>query len=209
MLPAILLLAATLAAATGAAAATLGIPTRPAPVLSGVGVAFHDPALGFDLLGDGAASSTAPAAATGLLVAVPFADLGPAPSGALFVTEAGQSFLSGDLAGVGVEVDPIGADRIELLFGHLDGAAADAFRPLALLSLVGEFGDDPLGAGFGSFADPVDVQISVLSAIPLPATLLLLLSGIGGLSVLRLARSQVWSLAGRQPTGRVGAPVNA
>jgi hypothetical protein len=188
MVPAFLLAAALAAAATGATAATLGIPTRAAPILSGVGVAFHDPLLGFDLLGDGAASSTAPAAATGLLVTVPFADLGPAPNGALFVTEGGEPFLSGDLAKVGFEIDPIGADKIELLFGNLDGASAGAFRPLALMSLVGEFGDDPLGAGFGSFADPVDVDVAVLSAIPLPASLPMLILGVGGLLGFRLTR---------------------
>ena len=85
-------------------------------------------------------------------------------------------------------MNPGGTDKIELLFGHLDGASAGAFRPLALMSLIGEFGDDPLGAGFGSFAHPVDVEVSLLSAIPLPASLLLLLSGIGGLSALRLTR---------------------
>ena len=131
------------------------------PVISGVGVAFHDPVLGFDLLGDGAASSTAPAAATDLLVTVPFADLTPAPGGALFVTRSGgHSFLSGDLAKVGFEVNPTGSDKLELLFGKLNGDAAGAVQPLALLSLTGEFGDDPLGAGFGSFADPVEVQVS-------------------------------------------------
>jgi hypothetical protein len=120
---------------------------------------------------------------------MPFADLAPAPVGALFVTKpGGQSFLSGDLTKVGFQVNPAGADKLELLFGKLDGDAAGAFQPLALMSLVGEFGDDPLGAGFGSFGHPVDVQVSLLSAIPLPASLLMLLSGIGGLSVIRLRR---------------------
>ena len=100
MRPAILPLAAVLLAAVSgpAAAATLGIPTRGAPIASGAGTAFHDPVLGFDLLGDGAASSTSPALATGLLVTVPFADVASTPKGALFVTTGtGQSFLSGDL----------------------------------------------------------------------------------------------------------------
>ena len=92
-------------------------------------------------------------------------------------------------------MDPLGADKIELLFGKLDGASAGAFQPLARMSLVGEFGDDPLGAGFGSFADPVAVQVSELSAIPLPASLLLLLSGLGGLSAIRLMCRQHRSLS--------------
>ena len=192
MRPAILpLTAALLAAAVAgpAAAATLGIPTRGAPVISGAGVAFHDPLLGFDLLGDGHAASTSPALASDLLVTVPFADLAPTPKGALFVTTgSGQSFLSGDLTKVGFEVNPIGADKIELLFGKLDGASAGAFQPLALLSLIGEFGDDPIGTGFGSFDHPVDVNVSVLSAIPLPASLLMLLLAVGGLCACRLAR---------------------
>ena len=44
-------LLAAAAAAGPAVAATLGIPTRPGPVISGVGTAFHDRLLGFDLLG--------------------------------------------------------------------------------------------------------------------------------------------------------------
>jgi hypothetical protein len=40
-------------------------------------------------------------------------------------------------------------------FGKLNGASADAFRPLAMLSLVGEFGDGPIGTGVGSVAGPV------------------------------------------------------
>jgi hypothetical protein len=189
MAPAILVLTAALLSASGATAATLGVPTRSAPIISGIGFAFHDPLLGFDLLGDGAASSTSPAAATDLLVTVPFADLSSAPGGALFATQSdGQSFLSGDLTTVGYEVNPLGSDKIEFLFGKLDGDAADAFGPLALMSLIGEFGSDPLGAGFGSFADPVDVQVSVQSAIPLPASLLMLLLGLGGLLGCRLTR---------------------
>ena len=75
------LTAALITTATAASAATLGIPTRDAPIMSGVGVAFHDPLLGFDLLGDGAASSTAPATATDLLFTVPFAEVASGPSG--------------------------------------------------------------------------------------------------------------------------------
>ena len=181
---------ALLAAAAGpAVAATLGVPTRGAPVISGHGTAFLDPLLGFDLLGDGAASSTDPAAATDLLVTVPFADLA-APRGALFVTSAGgQPFLSGDLARVGIATNPAGADRIELLFGDLDGGAAGAFRPLALLAVTGEFGADPLG-GFASFEHPADVEMSVAAAIPLPASLVTLLLGIGALWLPRVTRAR-------------------
>ena len=181
---------ALLAAAGPAFAATLGVPTRGAPVVSGRGTAFLDPLLGFDLFGDGAASSTAPAAAADLLVTVPFADLAT-PKGALFVTSSGgQPFLSGDLARVGVATDPAGADRIELLFGKLDGGAAGAFRPFALLAITGEFGDDPL-AGFASFEHPADVDLSVASAIPLPASLLTLLLGLGAIWVAARLRAAV------------------
>jgi len=190
--PTILTLSAfLLATAAGpAATATLGVTFRDAPVISGAGTAFHDPLLGFDLLGDGAASSTPPAAAADLLVTVPFADL-TAPQGALFVsTGTGASFLSGDLTKVGYTVDPAGDDTIELLFGNLDGASANAFRPLALLALAGEFGEDPVGAGFGSFANPVDVDFSV-AAVPLPASLPLLFGGIGCLYVVHATRRRI------------------
>ena len=161
------------------------------PVISGSGTAFHDPLLGFDLLGDGAASSIAPAPADALLVTVPFADLAPKPTGALFVTEraGGASFLSGDLSKVGSRVDPTGTDAIEFLFGNVDGSASSGFKPAAFLTLTGEFGADPIGAGFGSFDAPVDVEFSV-SAIPLPASLPALLAGLAGLLALgRACRS--------------------
>ena len=161
-------------------------------MISGTGTAFHDPVLGFDLLGDGAATSTSPALADGLLVTVPFANLGPAPGGALFVTQGGSgaSFLSGDLAQVGLKLDPAGLDRIELLFRDLNGSSAAAFGPFALLALSGEFGADPAGAGFGSLADPVKVDFTVSAAVPLPATLPALLAGIAGLFVLRRVRAK-------------------
>jgi hypothetical protein len=180
----------TAAAAGPALAATLGFPIRPAPVISGVGAAFHDPLLGFDLLGNGLATSTAPAPADNLLVAVPFADLGPTPNGALFATQGGTglSFLSGDLWQVSYTVDPGGDDTLKLLFRNLDGAAASASLPLAILSMTGEFGDDPIGAGFGSFAAPVEVDFAVSSAVPVPAGLPMLLSGLAGLFALRSLR---------------------
>jgi hypothetical protein len=165
-----------------ASAVTVG-----APVISGSGTAFHDPSLGFDLVGDGVAASTGSAPADGLLVTVPFADLAPAPAGALFVTDAGASFLSGDLARVGSPIDPAGADTLELVFGNLDGSASSSFRPAALLSLTGEFGADPIRAGFGSVAAPVDVRFSI-APVPLPPSLWVLLTGLAGLLALRQAR---------------------
>ena len=120
----------------------------------------------------------------------PFADLAPTPTGALFVTQGGTgaSFLSGDLWRVGYVIDPGGDDTLELWFRDLDGAAASAFLPFALVSVTGEFGDDPIGAGFGAFAEPVEVGFTVLSAIPLPAALPMLLSGLAGLFALRRSR---------------------
>ena len=85
---------------------------------------------------------------------------------------------------------PAGPDRIELLFGNLGGSSAAAFGPFALLALSGEFGADPVGAGFGSFSDPVDVGFTVSAAVPLPASLLGLLAGIGGLIFLGRTRSK-------------------
>jgi hypothetical protein len=165
--------------ALGAAAATLGLPTRDAPVISGAGTAFHDPSLGFNLLGDGLASSTPPALGTGLLVTVPFAQLAPSPAGALFVTDSGTgtNFLSGNLSRVGYSVNSGGSDVIELLFDGMDGSASKAFLPAALLRLTGEFGNDPIEAGFGSFTKPVDVEYTV-AAVPVPTSLPLLLIAV-------------------------------
>lgn len=183
ILPMILLLA-SLAAPPPVAAATLGLQTLAAPVIAGTGQAFGDPLLGLDLLGDGAAASSAPAPGVGLSVVLPFAD--PlAGLGALFVTHAdGADFLSGDLTAAGFVDGAAGADVIELLFENLSGSAAAAFGWGALLEMSGEFGEDPFGAGFAAFQAPLTVAFTIAPAkevgiVPLPATAPLLLAGLG------------------------------
>ena len=153
-----LALALLIAAAAGPAAATRGVPTRGAPVISGPGAAFHDP------------SSVSTSSATLRRLDLP--GRGDRPPGHGALRRSGCAAEGGalrDLRGRSavppgrpqarrVRDQPRGADQIELLFGDLDGAAAVAFRPLAL-RVAGEFGDDPQARASASFENPVDVEI--------------------------------------------------
>lgn len=187
--PSRFLLAAALLLPLPAMSATLGLDTRPAPAVTGAGGAAMIPGLGFLLEAEGA-TATAPAAATGLSVIVPFAD--PiALLGALFVLDAqAEDFLSGDLTAVGFETTP-GEDRLEFLFENLSGAASPFYGWGALLEVWGEFGDDPFGMGFGSLDTPEDVTFALRPAVsPVPLTLPFgyLAAGLGifsGLGALR------------------------
>lgn len=171
-----------------ATAATLGLRTLPAPEISGAAVSFNEPGFGFLLSGDDAAVATAPVAATGLSVIVPYADL-TALLGAIFVTDGeGNEFLSGDLMAVGYVTGP-GEDVLELLFEGLSGSAAAHFGRGALLAVRGEFGSDPLGLGFGSFDSPVDASFAINPVVvPVGPALGYLVAGLGGMVLARKAR---------------------
>lgn len=183
-------------AAAPASAVSLGLTTTDAPVISGAADASND-FLGLSLFGDGAAVSTAPEAATGLLLNVAGADLG-APSGAFTVTGpiSGASFLEGDLLDFGVITDEENSDTLELLFGDLGGSAAVSFGDQVLLELFGEFGDDPIRVGFGGFAGPVSATFTIsgvqsTTVIPAPASLPLIITGVVALAAVRRRRNAV------------------
>jgi len=185
------------AAAANAAPIDHLIVTDPG-LITGTGEAFNEPGgLGFDLFGAG--TSTIPGAPGSLEVLVPLADVsfgGGAftGSGVLDVYDGlpFDPFLGGaSLVNAGFALNVSGTDdRIDLLFDGLSGAGAAAFDRFALVSLFGEFGDDPFGTGFGDFSNPsigipVDVTFSISAAeVPAPAGLAVMVTGLVGLGAL-------------------------
>lgn len=83
-------------------------------------------------------------------------------------------------------------DLIEFLFTLSVNQGSITDSSMVILSLVGEFGSDPLGspstlgnaATGGAF-----LTLTEVNAIPLPASALLLMTSMGGLFVMRLRRS--------------------
>ena len=83
-------------------------------------------------------------------------------------------------------------DLVEFLFTLSVNQGGITDSNMVILSLVGEFGSDPLGtpstlgtaATGGAF-----LTLTEVNAIPLPASVLLLLTSLGGLFVMRLRRS--------------------
>lgn len=88
-------------------------------------------------------------------------------------------FLSGDLLAVGFT-----ENVIELQFGNLAGSGAGSFGSSILATLTSrDFGTDPFGAlAGGGFTT---ASVTVVSVVPLPAGIALLLSAIAGLAILR------------------------
>lgn len=103
--------------------------------------------------------------------------------------ESGE-FLAGDLSAIGFT-----EDAIELQFGNLSGSGASSFGSSVLMLI--SF-DEPIGANpFNAFVDfdSLGASISIASVadtsvapIPLPAGLPLLITGIGGIALLRRRR---------------------
>jgi len=83
-------------------------------------------------------------------------------------------------------------DLVEFLFTLSVNQGGITDSNMVILSLVGEFGSDPLGtpstlgtaATGGAF-----LTLTEVNAIPLPASVLLLLTSLGGLFVMRQRRS--------------------
>jgi hypothetical protein len=179
--------------AAPASAASLGLTIDPTISISGSAQAENDPSfIGFNvtstggLAGAGFGGDPAPLD----LSLFDFA-AGPVPGGAEFaVSDVAPVLTSAALIATAASSDAAvdGDDVIELLFGSLGGSAAGAFGERALVTLVGEFGEDPFGIGFAftpvAFsANPVTTP----APIPLPAGLPLILTGLGALGALRLA----------------------
>jgi len=170
-------------------AATLGL-TSEAPILSS-STAFID---FFDLDPDGDLSAFgAEVDTTDGVSTVGFTEIGfgfgyslsdPSGdfSGGFDVFDEDGEFLAGELLAVGFT-----EDLIELQFGNLGGAGAGVFGSSVLIMI--SF-DDSLGPNpFSAFVDGdvlgASISIASVAPIPLPAGLPLLLTGIGGIALLR------------------------
>lgn len=90
------------------------------------------------------------------------------------------AFLSGVLEDYGYD-----DNLITLVFGSLGGEAASLFGSRVLVSFF-DFGQLPQGSG--PFSGVLSYTIQSISPIPLPLTGVLLMSGIGGLTLLRARR---------------------
>lgn len=181
--------------ASSAESATLGLPIKPNPEITGTGSASNFPGLfGFNFSAAGGTSS-APATAANLSISLT-ADITEngmfAGFGALNVGSTPDGlFLGGLLSDVGFEIDPLGNDTLEFLFGDLTGGAASEFGPRALAVVTGEFGSsipDLFASGF----DSASADIRINAVIPLPAALPLFATSfvlLGAVSARRRAMS--------------------
>lgn len=83
-------------------------------------------------------------------------------------------------------------DLIEFLFTLTVNQGGITDSSMVILSLVGDFGSDPLGTpttlgGLGTGA--ASLTLTEVNAIPLPASVLLLMTSLGGLFMMRRRRS--------------------
>lgn len=181
-------------------AAPLGVSTEPSPHIDAVGAGA------LFLIGPDLSLFSGPGIATGALS--PYlspevtlaADILPDGTVGLF----GGGFSAADfglgpivtsdtLTDFGFEFDPFGDDTLEFLFDAVVGPEAGHFADGALITLTGEFGaslaDMFLAAGtagiFGFSVNVSPVSPSDTAIIPLPLSGLLLLSGAGGLALVR------------------------
>lgn len=193
---AILAMTVAMTLTNGAQATTLGLTTEPDPAIVAAGdVAFIPGLIDFtftSLTG----TSSAPAAASDLVVGLTVdidgaGALGPT-GGVLNVFDVGGLFLAGTASAVGFEIDSAGPDTIEFLFDDTSGAAADAFGPSVLAIASGEFGVSPDGSFVteGFFATTsleirglADTGGGIPMPMPAPASLPILLLGLATLAV--------------------------
>ena len=159
-----------------ASAASLGLTTNPAPIITGSGTAVNRDLGAWTLVVDGSAAEVPAQVPPVSLTLTAFGDITTLQTASLFVYDDLSSLvLGGDLVNVGFVVDPLGDDTLELLFGSLVGSGTGSFGPQVLLTVTGELGDDPINTGFGSFFSPVAVQFTLAtvttSQVPLPAGL--------------------------------------
>ncbi len=175
--------------------------TFPLPLLSGSAEAYYsDDPFGFgpgafefwlnDAQGTGSYTSngTAPASASNIELRNTGLDvIGGALAWTGFEGSVPQEYISGSItdAMFALDTDPMGTDVIQLTLSELEGILAPAYGSRAILSLTGEFGDDPLGSGFGDFFSPVAVDYTLAKPVPLPASLPLAAAGLAVLAIVR------------------------
>lgn len=175
-------------------AATLGLSVKDDPEVSASGLALNFPGLlDFSLTASGG-NSTAPAAASGLEVALTAAfqsDGSSTGSGALNVGSVSTGlFLSGVLITSGFVIDAAGEDRIELLYSIVGGSASSDFGPQVLAVARGEFGSSVSDLFVTGFSAPASVSINpTTTPIPVPASLPLIATAFLVFGSMRRRRS--------------------
>jgi hypothetical protein len=193
------LVAAGIALGAGqAAAATLGLTTE-APSLSSntALIDYFEIPLEGDLSAFGSVvdftNGVSPAgfAKIGFGIGFSLADPMTGASGGFDISDEDGIFLSGDLLALGFI-----KDVIELQFGNLKGSAAGLFSSsvLAMIAFDNPLGDNPFASLFEGDSRSASIVISSIAdstvpPIPLPAGLILLLTGIGGIFLLKRRRS--------------------
>jgi len=187
--------AAWLISASPGLAASLGLETKPAPILTVDGDFTSLPGIFAAFDGTGGTSS-GPAAATDLFVGFSgsFDNFGNAGA---FTLNAGPGlfnptpFLAATSSDFGFVFSDTGADTLEFLLQSVTGNQAGAYGTNLLATLTGEFGTEASffasGTGFGSVT--ATLTVAPVSPIPLPASGMILLASRAALFALRRRRN--------------------
>lgn len=184
-----LLIAAFAQIGTAQATALPGITVSPNPELQ-VSNADISNFFGFNVFGS-VSSNTATTPVTSSLMLIINADIlpdGTIITGSMSMADGGAAWLNGSLSALAFTNNASGDDTIELLFNGHTGAAAAEFGGLSVVTLTGEFGATPFDptaplALSGVFGSARLNPATSSAVIPLPATGLILIGGLGALGV--------------------------
>ncbi|TFL17983.1 VPLPA-CTERM sorting domain-containing protein [Jannaschia formosa] len=177
-------LVAAVAAATSASASLLPHPLQPTPFFQGTGQASvlpdssgGDPS--FSFLGDDFITTVD-------AVVSPAGTLSPLGG---FISGSGP--VSGLISDIGflIDPDPAGEDILQFL---IDPDALSAVTNPFVAIITGEFGADPNTPFSASLFDP-QASIELISVVPSPASLALLVGGIGVFGALARRRRRIKS----------------
>ncbi|MEM1344490.1 MAG: hypothetical protein AAGI34_07895 [Pseudomonadota bacterium] len=175
-----------------AQAAVLAVETDP-PVIVAAGTALNLPGvLDFNLEAEGPGLAALMLGDLSVAIVAEVFDETTAGPGALSVFAGGTAVVLSDrLDAFAADLNG-GGDRFDFLFSDVSGVLDDVFADGLVATVVGDFGPDPFGIGFGVFAPtPVSVTLSPVVApapIPLPPSVLLLVSGLSGVLLLHRRR---------------------
>ncbi|WP_299682679.1 hypothetical protein [uncultured Roseobacter sp.] len=158
--------------------ATLGLDTKPAPVVTVSGTFTSVPGA-FSFFNGAGGVSTDPAAGSGLIASLS-GIIGTDRTADTFALNIGPGispvpFLSGLSSDFGYVFSDTGPDTLEFLIGSVGGTEAGSFGNSLLATLEGEFGTADTFFAFGTGFQPVSATLTVapvasVAPIPLPAT---------------------------------------